>query len=147
MRHPHLLRAGVCVACMVVGSAAFGQGVNHSAGKGQFSPVAFRGVGGFHGGGLAGFHGGGHWGGGRGWGSWGPGYSYGYPYYGYGYGYPDDYAYDYPYDYGAGVYAEGAPGAYCQTPETSCELDHPAIAGQACQCREGIDQVPGTAQP
>jgi hypothetical protein len=98
---------------------------------------------------------------GRGWygygggqGGWGPGYAYGYPY---DYGYDSDdsgYAYDgydngYAYDngYGPDVYAQGEPGAYCQTPEMSCALDHPSVAGAPCQCRSGFDQEPGSAQP
>jgi hypothetical protein len=151
MRHPHVLRASVCAAVLLVGGAAFAQGANYSTPKAGFTQVAVHGGGvggggfsggGFHGGGFhgGGFHGGGgHWahGYGGGWGG-GPGYAY-------DWGYPDDYAYDYddP-DY---AYDYGTPGAYCQTPETSCELDHPAVAGQPCQCHSGIDWEPGTAQP
>lgn len=128
------------------------QGVNYSTPRAGFTQVAVHGGGlsgggfgggGLHSGGIGGnFHGnGGHRTGGYGggWGGSGPYYAYGWDYpddYAYDYGYPDDYAYDY-----------GAPGAYCQTPQTSCELDHPAAAGQPCQCRAGIDLVPGTAQP
>lgn len=100
---------------------------------------------------------GGGWGGG-----WGPGYAAGGAYpdgygsddpgYAYDHGYGDPgYAYDngYPYDngYGPGVYAQGEPGSYCQTPENSCGLDQPSLVGAACQCRNGFDQVPGTVQP
>ncbi len=69
--------------------------------------------------------------------------------YAYGWGYPYDYGY-YPYDdygYDYGPYAQGEYGSYCQTPVTSCGLSYPSVVGAACQCRNGIDQEPGTVQP
>ncbi len=147
-----VLRATACAACLLIGSAAFAQGANYSAPRAtrvvmHGAAIGGGGMGGggvhgnFSGGGMRGWQGGGY----GGYGGWGPDYAYGWGYpdydYGWDYDYPD-YAYDYGYPYD--TYAEGA---YCQTPETSCPLDHPAVAGQACQCRSGIDEVPGTTQP
>ncbi len=119
--------------------AAGGVRGNFSSGvRGNFAAGGMRGIHSAHG------WNGHHWARGYGgYGGWGPDYAYdwGYPYDEWDYGYPD-YAYDYGYPYD--TYAEGA---YCQTPETSCPLDHPALAGQACQCRNGVDEVPGTTEP
>ncbi len=136
MQHSHVLRATACAACLLIGGAAFAQGVVHahaahvSGVKGGFSKVAVHGaVGGrgFHGGG---YHGG--WGGGPafayGWGyPYDYGYDYGYPGYAYDYGYPNDNGYGYDYGYAPRVYAQS--GTYCQTPENSCALDRPSVAG------------------
>jgi hypothetical protein len=174
MQHSRVLRATVCAACLLMGGAAFAQGANYSIPNAKFTRLALNGAaiggagglgaGGIHGnfstggvrgnfssgsvhnnfaaGGLHGWHGARHhWA--HGYGGGGPDYAYGwgYPYYDYGWDYPD-YAYDYGYPYD--TYAEGA---YCQTPENSCPLDHPAVAGEACQCRSGVDEVPGTTEP
>ncbi|MGB7126060.1 MAG: hypothetical protein WBD42_04435 [Methylovirgula sp.] len=167
MQHSRVLRATVCTACLLIGGTAFAQGVNYSTPRAGFTKVAAQGgvggigggghggfAGGFHGGGMhggrsvhggfaGGFHGGGmhgghNWGG---HGGWGPNYAFGWGYpYGYGgdYDYPGDYADDYGYPYD--TYAEGA---YCQTPQTSCPLSHPAPAGAACSCDSGIS--PGSS--
>lgn len=174
MQH-YLLRATVCAACPLVGGAAFAQGVNYSTPRATRVAVhgtAIGGVGGMHGNAAAGavygnfssgvrgnaspgirgnfaingMHGWRrhHWGHGYGGYGGGPGYAYGYPdYYDYGLDY-DDPGYAYDYGYPNDTYAEGA---YCQTPETSCPLDRPVVAGQACQCRNGVDEIPGIAQP
>ena len=163
MQYSNFLRAGVCAASLLLSGAAFAQG--------GVTPVAFGGGGHGFGGGGHGFSGGGmhangggarvhsagNWHGGHGYGGWGSGYAYGYPDYGYdpdyaydygdGYPYDNGYAYDNGYDNGPGVYAQGQAGSYCQTPVNSCGLNQPSPVGGACQCRNGVDQEPGTVQP
>jgi hypothetical protein len=148
--HTHAAR-GVGAAGNVGGGRAFNAGRmngNVGAHAGNAANIrSFNNAGNWHGRGGRGGYGGGY-------GGWGPGYAYGYPY---DYGYDSDdsgYAYDgydngYAYDngYGPDVYAQGEPGAYCQTPDTSCALDHPSVAGAPCQCRSGFDEEPGSAQP
>lgn len=166
MQHSHILRATACAACLLMGGAAFAQGAGgvQAANRGGFTPVVMQGQGmgrsgnirghAFNSGrmnagvGVRGFNSAGNWHG-RGWHGYGAGYGVWGP--GYAYGYPSDYGYDYDksgyaYDNGPYVYAQGESGAYCQTPEMSCALDHPSVAGAPCQCRSGIDQEPGTAQ-